>query len=71
MAKTIDQVIAQLGAANDQLHQLEDIDYPTAQYKGYSASGDTLEEVQARIRATQTRIDRLQAQLDLLDEQLD
>lgn len=70
MAKTMDQVIAALGVANDRLNRLEEVDYVTAAYKGFSASGDTLEEVQAAIDETQAQIESLQHQLDRLNDQL-
>ncbi|MCH4170945.1 MAG: hypothetical protein LKF36_06950 [Lactobacillus sp.] len=58
-----DRLIAQLGQLNEQLRQLEDVDYITASYKGFSASGATLVEVQADIATTQRKIALLQAQL--------
>lgn len=62
-----DRLIAALDQANRRLQQLTDIDYPTATYKGYSARGETLEEVASAIDETEARIDRLEARLADLD----
>lgn len=43
--------------------QLTETDYATAMYKGYSASGLTLAEVQAEIAATESQISRLEERL--------
>ncbi|WP_461226177.1 hypothetical protein [Lacticaseibacillus suihuaensis] len=61
--RQFDQLVAALGRANQRLQQLTDIDYPTAAYKGYSAAGETLDEVLAAIEETQANIDRLEARL--------
>lgn len=41
----LDKMIEELGTLNERLRQLEDNDYMTAYYKGYSSSGETLEEI--------------------------
>ncbi|MCI1987168.1 MAG: hypothetical protein LKJ48_11410 [Lactobacillus sp.] len=71
MAKGFDETIAALGQANDRLYRLEEVDYPTAAYKGFSAQGDTLAEVQDAIRETQATIRQLEERLDALNDQLD
>ncbi len=53
-----------LGQLRDQLQRLEDTDYMTAYYKGYSSSGATLEEIKDEIQ-------ELQEQIKLLEEELD
>ncbi|EEI20119.1 hypothetical protein HMPREF0497_1026 [Lentilactobacillus buchneri ATCC 11577] len=49
---------------NEQVRQLEDVDYMTATYKGYSNTGLTLEEVK-------DEIDRLHQQIKTLNRELD
>lgn len=58
------QLITQLGSLNEQVRQLEDVDYMTATYKGYSNTGLTLEEVK-------DEIDRLHQQIKALNRELD
>ncbi|EEI23269.1 hypothetical protein [Lentilactobacillus hilgardii] len=58
------QLITQLGSLNEQVRQLEDVDYMTATYKGYSNTGLTLEEVK-------DEIDRLHQQIKTLNRELD
>ena len=58
------QLITQLGSLNEQVRQLEDVDYMTATYKGYSNTGLTLEEVK-------DEIDRLHKQIKALNRELD
>ncbi|GAF41595.1 hypothetical protein FC83_GL002599 [Agrilactobacillus composti DSM 18527 = JCM 14202] len=58
-----DRLIVRLGQLNEQLRQLEDVDYITASYKGFSASGATLADVQADIATTQQKIMLIQEQL--------
>ncbi|BAP85802.1 hypothetical protein LOOC260_112640 [Paucilactobacillus hokkaidonensis JCM 18461] len=40
-----ERTIEQLGDLREHLRQLEDVDYMTATYKGYSSSGLTLDEI--------------------------
>ena len=58
-----EQTVKQLGKLNERLRQLTETDYATAMYKGYSASGLTLAEVQAEIAATESQISRLEERL--------
>lgn len=44
-----DYRIQQLGALRERLRRLEEVDYMTAVYKGYSNSGETLAEIQEEI----------------------
>lgn len=53
-----------LGQLRDQLQRLEDTDYMTAYYKGYSSSGSTLEEIKSDMQDLQEEIKRLEEELD-------
>ncbi len=64
---THEALVRQLGALRQRLTQLEDVDYMTAYYKGYSASGDDLAAVQAEIETVTARIARLEARLAAID----
>jgi len=44
--------------------QYEDVDYMTAMYKGYSNSGETLEEIQDTIKDLHRQEASLQRQID-------
>ncbi|KRM77529.1 hypothetical protein [Secundilactobacillus collinoides] len=59
-----DQLIDQLGALRDRERRLEENDYMTAYYKGYSADGATLQEIQDQLEALRDEIARLEAVLD-------
>ncbi|MBO1307912.1 hypothetical protein JZO70_17185 [Enterococcus sp. 669A] len=61
---TYENNLTLLGQLRDQLQRLEDTDYMTAYYKGYSSSGATLEEIKDEIQ-------ELQEQIKLLEEELD
>ncbi|WP_353886837.1 hypothetical protein [uncultured Secundilactobacillus sp.] len=60
----LEEMIEELGALNERLRQLEDVDYMTAYYKGYSTSGETLEEVKEQMQAIRNRIERLERQIE-------
>ncbi len=59
-----EQQLEQLGQLRDRLLRLEETDYMTAYYKGYSSSGDTLEEIKEQIRILQQEIETLEEQMD-------
>lgn len=56
--------INQLGQLRERIRQLEDVDYVTAHYKGYSTSGATLEEIKEEISILKVKILKLEKQLD-------
>lgn len=53
-----------LGQLRDQLQRLEETDYMTAYYKGYSATGATLEEIKAELQMLEAQIHKLEEELD-------
>ncbi|WP_122646416.1 hypothetical protein [Enterococcus mediterraneensis] len=53
-----------LGQLRDRLQRLEDNDYMTAYYKGYSTSGATLEEIKEEIQSLQDQIAQLEESLE-------
>ncbi|BCA86476.1 hypothetical protein EsVE80_19990 [Enterococcus saigonensis] len=53
-----------LGKLRDKLQHLEESEYMTAYYKGYSINGATLEEVKEEIEQLYEEINELQTQLD-------
>lgn len=53
-----------LGQFRERLRQLEEVDYVTAQYKGYSTSGATLEEIKEEITFLTVKISKLEKKLD-------
>lgn len=53
-----------LGQLRDRLQRLEDNDYMTAYYKGYSTSGATLEEIKEEIQSLQEQIAQLEESLE-------
>lgn len=53
-----------LGQLRDRLQHLEDNDYMTAYYKGYSTSGATLEEIKEEIQSLQDQIAQLEESLE-------
>ncbi|MGX7204100.1 hypothetical protein [Enterococcus pingfangensis] len=53
-----------LGQLRDRLQRLEEMDYMTAYYKGYSTSGATLDEIKEEIQILQGQIHELEVQLD-------
>lgn len=67
MADSEDVLIARLGTLHQQLDQLENVDYMTAYYKGYSTQGDDLETIKEKISATNDQIQRTEDQLSALD----
>jgi hypothetical protein len=69
MAKSEDALIAQLGELHQQLEQLENVDYMTAYYKGYSTQGDDLETIKEKIITVNAQIQRTENQLATLDFQ--
>lgn len=67
----LEQLISQLGQVNDRIERLENVDYMTAMYKGYSASGETVEEVLDEIESLRDQAEVLTTQLEALGERLD
>ncbi|MFC6171201.1 hypothetical protein [Loigolactobacillus jiayinensis] len=59
-----EQLIDQLGNLREHARQLAENDYVTALYKGYSASGQTLAEINEEISATETAIQQLERQIE-------
>ncbi|GAB0167706.1 hypothetical protein LSPCS325_11430 [Lysinibacillus sp. CTST325] len=53
-----------LGQLRERLRRLEDVDYMTAYYKGYSLSGETLEEIKEEINNLNVEISELENQVD-------
>lgn len=64
-----DTLIAQLGDLHQQLEQLENIDYMTAYYKGYSSQGDDLETIKEKIVTVNHQIQQVEDQLASFDFQ--
>jgi hypothetical protein len=52
-----------LGKLRDRLQRLEDTDYMTAYYKGYSTSGATLDEINEEMQILEMQIKELEEQL--------
>ncbi|KRL41896.1 hypothetical protein [Lacticaseibacillus manihotivorans] len=69
MADTEDTLISRLGTLHQQLEQLENVDYMTAYYKGYSTQGDDLETIKEKIITVNAQIQRTEDQLATLDFQ--
>ena len=65
----LEELIDELGALNDRLRQLEDVDYMTAYYKGYSSSGQTVDEINEAMRDLEMRVSDYEAQIEALSEQ--
>lgn len=53
-----------LGNLRDRLHRLEETDYMIAYYKGYSASGMTLEEIKEEIESLTDTIRELENRIE-------
>lgn len=53
-----------LGNLRNRLQRLEDIDYMTAYYKGYSASGMTLDEIKEEIEELSHTIRELEDRME-------
>lgn len=53
-----------LGSLRNRLRQLEDSDYVTAYYKGYSSSGMTLDEVKDAIEELTEEIRELEDRME-------
>ncbi|KIS02869.1 hypothetical protein [Paucilactobacillus wasatchensis] len=64
-----ERTIEQLGNLREQLRQLEDVDYMTATYKGYSSSGLTLEEITDQITEINESINIVETRLEEDTEQ--
>lgn len=64
-----EDLILQLGNLREQARQLAETDYVTALYKGYSASGQTLAEINEEISTTDEEIRLLERQID--DDEVD
>lgn len=56
-----------LGQLRDRMQRLEETDYVTASYKGYSNSGATLSEIQDEMDDLQIQITALENELDELN----
>lgn len=69
MADNEDTLIARLGTLHQQLEQLENVDYMTAYYKGYSIQGDDLDTIKEKIITVNDQIQRTEDQLATLDFQ--
>ncbi|QEU47707.1 hypothetical protein FMM01_10575 [Schleiferilactobacillus harbinensis] len=65
-----DTLIEQLGQLNERARQLEDVDYITASYKGFSNEGLTLDEVKDQITEVRHQIATLERQLDDMSDDL-
>lgn len=59
-----DQRVAELGQLRDRLHRLEEDDYMTAYYKGYSSEGQTVDEINDEISELRIQVEQLQSELD-------
>lgn len=59
-----DYDVERLGQLRDELQRLEDNDYVTAYYKGYSSEGLTLDEVRDTIKDLEHQIRQLERELD-------
>ncbi|KRL55860.1 MULTISPECIES: hypothetical protein [Furfurilactobacillus] len=59
-----DYDVERLGQLRDELQRLEDNDYVTAYYKGYSSEGLTLDEVRDTIKDLEQQIRQLERELD-------
>lgn len=59
-----DETLETLGAMREHLRHLEESDYVTAYYKGYSSNGLTLEEVNEEITTISNNIEILEHQLN-------
>lgn len=66
----LDELIEQLGYLNERLRQLEETDYMTAYYKGYSTSGETLEEVKEQMDDLRGQIVSVERQVEDLSSGL-
>lgn len=58
-----EQTVEMSGRLRDRLQRLEDVDYMTAFYKGYSTSGATLAEIKAEQVQLTEQIAELEEQL--------
>ncbi|MFD1465116.1 hypothetical protein ACFQ4L_03295 [Lapidilactobacillus mulanensis] len=58
-----EQVIAKLGSLREHLRRLEEDDYATAMYKGYSSDGLTLTEIMAEITTVSESVELLEERL--------
>lgn len=61
---TYENDLTLLGQLRDRLQRLEETDYITAYYKGYSSSGLTLEEIKDEIQELQEQIKDLEETLN-------
>ena len=59
-----DQMIEELGNLRERVRQLEENEYVTSTYKGFSSEGLTLSEVIEEIETTNQEIEVLKARLD-------
>lgn len=59
-----EQQLNLLGQLRERLRRLEEVDYVAAYYKGYSTSGETLEEIKEEINILNVEISELEKQLD-------
>ncbi|TLF42482.1 hypothetical protein [Lacticaseibacillus zeae] len=71
MAKPyFDTLIRRLGDLQEEARRLEEADYISARYKGYSSEGLTLEEVMARLKKVEREIAKLEERLTRLDDEV-
>lgn len=71
MAKPdFDTLIRRLGDLQEEARGLEEEDYISARYKGYSSEGLTLEEVMARLKKVEREIAKLEERLTRLDDEV-
>lgn len=59
-----DRLVNRLGNLRENLRQLEDVEYMTALYKGYSSSGLTLNEVNEKMAQVDHSISTLEKRLE-------
>lgn len=59
-----EELITQLGRVNDRLEQLENVDYMTATYKGYSSDGSTVDEIEDEIKELRQQARTLERELE-------
>ena len=71
MAKPdFDTLIRRLGDLQEEARRLEEEDYISARYKGYSSEGLTLEEVMARLKKVERESAKLEERLTRLDDEV-
>ncbi|KRK98569.1 hypothetical protein FD04_GL000301 [Secundilactobacillus odoratitofui DSM 19909 = JCM 15043] len=66
----LDQLVTQLGQVNTSIERLENVDYMTAMYKGYSAAGETVDEIVGEIDDLREQASLIEAQINELEDSL-